>query len=160
MARIDLKKTVFKLKDGSTNEMEIKIGEGNMTWSPKRTFRYYKNRGRLDSVTQGPDVPLAVNCEFTYELLTIASADTPTCSVRDFLNREGNASAFVTSGADACEPYAVDIEVTQDQDCSPVKTEVVLFPEFRVEEKSYSIKNGRVSFAGKCKVTKPTRTRV
>lgn len=160
MARIDMKKTTFVIKDGSSNQMEIKIGEGDMKWTPKRNVRYYKNRGKLDSVTLGPDVPLPVNCEFTYELLTIASADTPNVSIRDFLYRINNASAFVTAGADPCEPYAVTLVVTQDQDCSPTPTEVVTFPEFRSDKMSFSIKNGRVSFTGKCKVKRPTVTRV
>jgi hypothetical protein len=48
-AQIDLKNVTIKIVDGATpaNELEIKIGEGNLTYSEKVNRQYIKDRGPL-----------------------------------------------------------------------------------------------------------------
>lgn len=163
MARIDLKKTTITLRDGTPstpNELDLHIGVGNITYDVTKQFVYVTNRGLLDTVRKGDQVPVDVKFEATFDTYEVRAASAPTVSVADFLKQQGNASAFITTGADACEPYSVDIIITQDQDCAGVETEVITLTEFRYEKGTFNVKTGQISFTGKCKIITPTILRV
>lgn len=161
MAAIDLKNATIKIKDGTTptpNELEITIGEGNLTYNEKINIIYTKNRGALDEVREGDEEPLEVNFDFVWEFLKANTGDDP--SVEDVLKKRGEASGWVSTDADACRPYAVDIEILYTPPCGGAYLEKIVFPDFRPEQLNHDLRNASVSVSGKCNVTEPTITRV
>lgn len=162
MARIDLKKTTVTFFDGTPstpNQLSVRIGTGNITYTTRKAFVYVTDRGLLDTVRKGDEIPVDVKFEATLETYQVRSADSPKVSVTDFLKKTGNASGFLTAGADPCEPYAVTIEIKQVQNCGANTTETILISEFRYEKGAYNVKTGQISFSGKAKITTPTITR-
>lgn len=150
MAQIDLKDATIWIRDGSPtpNKIEVKIGEGDFTWEEKVTRQYIKNRGNLDIVRNGDEEQMTVSFSFVWEYIkgTVGSAGIPT--VEDVLKRVNSASAWVSTDADACQPYAVDIIINYVPNCSTGDQEVIIFPDFRYETLSHDLKAGTVSCAG------------
>jgi hypothetical protein len=160
-AQIDLKKCTIKLKDGTSptpNEMEITIGEGNLTFSETRNIQYVKNRGLLDNVRLGDEEPVDVKIDANFDYYTSRTGGTET--IWDVLTQSGEASDWVSSDSDACNPYALDLEVTYEPTPATCgDKEVLLFSDFRYEKRDGDIKAGTLSISGKCNITRPTATR-
>jgi hypothetical protein len=162
MAKIDLKNCTIKIADGGsgTNRktLDVKIGDGTITWSEKRNMEYQKDRGVLDTVREGDEEPVDVRLDFMYEFLATSGAGTvPT--VEEALKKRGPASTWVSSSADPCEPYAVDIEIIHTPPCGGATTETVLIQDYRYETLDHDPKAGTVSSSGKANITEPTITR-
>jgi len=137
--------------------IEIKIGDGDLSWTEARNFEYDLDRDQLDTVRQGEDVPVSVDMAFTFEYVTTESgqAITPV----DALKRTGEASEWVSSSDDLCEPYAVDIYVIHNVPCGTDQDQDFLFPDFRWESLEYSIADAAISVSGQCNVTDVVTTR-
>lgn len=134
--------------------LSVKIGDGNLTWDEVDNYEYEMDRGTIDAVTQMDDEPVSVNLDAVYEFVTaITSSGTPT--PEDVLKNRGEASGWVTAGADACEVFAVDLEVDYAPPCN-LDHEITTFPEFRWDRVSHDIGQARLSVTGRCKVTGPT----
>ena len=161
MAAIDLKKCTIKITDGSStpNTITIKVGEGNLTYTIARTIEYILDRGTIDAVREGDEVPCAISLDLVYEFFESDIAGGEAVTPAEALQQIGNAAAWVTTGSDICEPYAVDLTLTYDPDCSPTKTEVLVFSEFRYESLDFDIKAGTISCSGSCNEIRPTSTR-
>jgi hypothetical protein len=154
----DLKNATIKFKDGGSNSIEVKIGDGNLTYKESRPIQYELDKGRLDTVREGDEVPVDVSLGFNWEW--IKSDGSELATPVEVLKKEGAASAWVTSSSDACEPYCVDLEVTLAPRCSDgTKGEVILLSDFRYEDLSFDLKAGQISCSGKCNITKATTTR-
>jgi len=138
-------------------QIEIKIGDGNITYTENRTYEYMLDRGDLDTVREGDQVPLDVRLECTYEHITTGTSETIT--PLDALKGIGAASGWVSSSTDPCEPYAIDIEVEHDPPCGTVQTETTLFPDFRADSKEANFQDATISLTGKCNVIEPVVTR-
>jgi len=152
-AQFDLRHCTITIKDGGANSLEVRIGEGNLTYDETRAIKYTLDRGHIYDVRQGDDVPVDVKLDFMWEYLrgTPASASTP--SVEEALKNIGNASTWVSSDSDACRPYAVDIVCTYN----PVPTscgdqEVITLADFRYEKLNHDMKAGSVGITGKCNI--------
>lgn len=139
------------------HKVEIKIGEGNLTFSEKTPRTYIKDRGVLDTVKDADEEPMEVNFDFVWEFLKSDTGEPPT--VREALYREGNASSWTSSSDDACEPYCVDIEIFYDPPCSDDPNERILLEEFRQESLDYDARNSSVACSGKCNKKRATVTR-
>ncbi len=160
MPTFDLKNATLKIKDGKTvpNELTVKIGEGNLTYSETQERIYEKDRGVLDSVRDGDDTPLEVRFDFRWEYIIAQAADTdPT--VEEALKKIGKAAAWITTSSDACEPYCIDLEFENDASCTGQLREIFTFSEFRHEKLDHDAKNSTVSCTGKCNITTPTIVR-
>lgn len=160
--KISLKNATLKIKDGTAvtpKEVTVKIGDGNMTWEEKRNMEYILDRGVLASVREGDDVPVDVRFDFWWEELRSSTGDT-TPTPYEALKKYGAASAWVSTSADPCEPYAVDLEFTYSPPCGSAEDQVVLFSDFRYESLSCDPKAGTVACTGKANITAPTLTRV
>jgi hypothetical protein len=159
MATIDLKKTTVTISDGDTtpNTLTMKIGEGNATYTIARNIDYILDRGNLDGVREGDQVPCALNIDAVYEFYM--SADAEAITPAEALQGIEGASDWVTTGADSCEPYAVDISIEYDPDCGATKIETLTFSEFRWESLDFDISAGTISVAGNCNVVRPSSTR-
>ena len=139
------------------NELDIKVGEGTLTYGVKRNIEYMLNRGNLDAVREGDQVPLDVAIDATWEYIT-GSGAVPT--IEDMLYQTGPAAAYLSTDSDACQPYCVDIEVVYDPNCPVGDTETILFPQFRYENIEHDLKAGTIKVSGKCNVIRPTAVRV
>lgn len=139
------------------NLLEIRIGQGNLTYTEARTIEYRLNRGLLDSVREGDQVP--VDMSFDVEWWYLRSASGEPITPEEALKRTGNASAWTTTSADPCEPYAVDIVVTYHLSCGNVEDEIIVFQDFRWESLDHNLKDAQISVKGKCNITEAVVTR-
>lgn len=139
----------------SGNCVEVKIGEGNLTYSEKRAITYVKDRGRLDTCKLGDEDPVEVSLNFTWEFLRAASGGTPT--VEEAFKKIGEAEGWESSSADPCEPYAVDVVVAYVPPCA-ADYEVIVLEDFRWESLDHDLKTGQVAVKGNCNVLQATVT--
>jgi len=163
-AQIDLKNATVYLKDGGTGSaqqsLEVKIGEGNLTYDEKRNINYVLNRSVLDTVKEGDEEPMDVRFDFTWEFLKAVSttgAGTPT--IEDVLKQRGEASAWVSSSSDPCEPFAVDVEVHYVPPCGGELDEVITLPDFRYTSLAHDLRAGTVAVTGQCNATQAVDVR-
>ena len=134
-------------------QIEIKVGDGNITYTEHRSYEYMLDRGDLDTVREGDQVPLDVRLECTYE--HIATGTSETISPLDALKGIGEAGEWVSASADLCEPYAIDIEIEHIPPCGTSQMETTLFPDFRADTKEVNLKDATISLTGKCNVIEP-----
>lgn len=137
--------------------LEIQVGEGEISWSETREFIYDRDRDVLDTVRQGQDQPMSVDIAFTFEYVTASTDATPTPV--DALKRTGEASEWVSSSSDLCEPYAVDIVILHCVPCGTDEDQEILLPDFRYETLDYSVNDAAISVSGQCNATDATVTR-
>lgn len=139
------------------HQLEVKIGTGNLQYTEKKNIEYVRDRGVLDTVREGDEEPVEVRLDFVWEYLKADTGNAP--SVEDALKQRGEASGWISSSDDACEPYAVDLEIWYNPPCSGEKDEVILLQDYRYESLDHNTKDGQVSTNGKCNVTQATVTR-
>jgi hypothetical protein len=135
----------------------VSIGEGDLTWNESREMLYDLDRDQLDTVRLGAETPLEIDLAFTFEYVTTESgqAITPV----DAIKQTGEASEWVSSATDQCEPYAVDIYVVHCVPCGTDQDQDFLFQDFRWESLDYSIQDASIAVSGRCNVTDATTTR-
>ena len=162
--QIDLKRAVIILKDGGVGTdqqtLEVTIGQGNLTYTERRNIEYILDRGQLDDVREGDEVPVDVNMDFIWDYITGGSATGAIPTIEDVLKQEGAAADWVSTDADTCRPYAVDIEITYTPvpaSCGDV--EVITLQDFRHEELAHDLRAGTVAASGRCNVTKAQAVR-
>jgi len=177
MAQIDLKNATIKILDGTASQsggpkaIEVKIGEGNLTFSEKRTIEYTLDRGNLDEVRLGDEVPVDVSIDATWEYIKgddiTTTNDIPQTNwLIDALKQINVCSDWLSTDADTCRPYAVDILVAYDPGACGGSTydsktmEIIRLPDFRWEQIDYSLRDGTFSITGKCNATQAITTRI
>lgn len=139
--------------------LEVKIGEGNCTYNEQRTMEYVLDRGELDNVREGDDVPMDVSLDFVWEFLSsISGADTPT--IEEVFKNEGNASSWESSDSDTCRPFAVDLEIEHIPPCGGEEPEIVTLPDFRWESLNHDLRAATVAVSGKCNAKEAIVARV
>lgn len=159
-AQIDLKKATVRIKDGSSNSITVKIGEGNLTYTEKKTMEYTLDRGLLDEVREGDEVPIDVKLDAVWEYISGTSGSAGIASIEDALKRRGAAAAWVSTDADACRPYAVDIEIEYLPTPSTCgDKEVITLSDYRYEQLDHDLRAGTISTSGKCNVNEATAVR-
>ena len=155
-AQIDLKNVTIKIQDGSTppKSIDVKIGEGNLTYSEKMNRDYTLDRGNLDLVRNGDQVPMDVSLDFTWEYITGSEASGALPTVEDALKQKGNAADWVSTDDDPCAPYCVDIICENLPACGESgEMETLTLPDFRWEQLNHDVKAGTVAVSGKCNAT-------
>lgn len=159
MAVIDTKNCVLKIKGGGEGEeIEVKLGEGNFSYDEKRNMQYIRDRGVLDTVREGDEEPVDVRMDAQWEEITGATEATEP-SVEDAMKQRGVAEEWTSTSDDPCEPYCVDLELTNTPDCEGVEPEVVLIQYFRWESINHDMKGGTLAFTGKANVKEANVTR-
>lgn len=143
--------------DGRT--LEVKVGDGALSYTENRELEYVLDRGTLDTVREGDDQPVEVNMDFIWEFLRASSTDDiPT--IEDAIKQRGLASDWETSDTDdPCAPYAVDIEIEYDPPCGAVQGEIILLQDFRWDSLEHNAVDAVVSMTGRCNVKEATVTR-
>jgi len=140
-------------------ELEIKIGEGNMTYDESRELTIIRNRGLLDTYKEGDEQPMDVSFDFTWEFIkAVAGAATPT--IEEALKKEGAASTWTSSNtADPCAPYVVDVEIVNAPDCGSILAEVIKLPYFFYTKLAHDAGAAQVSVTGQCNAVKAVISR-
>jgi len=162
MAQIDLKQATVTIKDGDGNSLEIRIGEGNLTYTEAKNMEYKLNRGVLDEVREGDEIPMAVTFDFIWDYLkgpSSASGSGGTPTIEDALKQRGGAAAWISSDADTCRPYAVDLVILYIPDCATGDQEEITLPDFRYESLAHDLSAGTVAASGNCNATEVIDTR-
>jgi hypothetical protein len=138
-------------------QIEVKIGDGNLTYTETKNYEYELDRGNLDTVREGDEAPMEINLEFVYEHVRTGTNENITPV--DALKGIGAAAEWVSSATDQCEPYAVDMEVEHNPPCGTAETETTLFPDFRRDSLEFDLSAATIAVAGKCNASEPTITR-
>ncbi len=135
----------------------VKIGEGDMAWTETKEYIYDRDRDLLDTVREGQEQPVEVEMAFIFDYVTTESGQliTPV----DALKRIGEATEWVSSSSDQCEPYAVDIYVLHCVPCGTDQDQDFLFQDFRWESLEYSIQDASIAVSGRCNVSNVVTTR-
>ncbi|MGA9057812.1 MAG: hypothetical protein WB763_15015 [Terriglobia bacterium] len=138
-------------------QLDIKIGDGNLTYTEHRDYTYLLDRGWLDTVREPKDVPMDVKLDAVYEHIVSATGE-HVCPM-EALKGTGAASEWVSSSPDQCEPYCIDVEVEYTPPCAPSQGETTLFPMFRAETREINYSAATIVWTGKCKAREPIVTR-
>ena len=135
-------------------QVKVKVGEGNLSWDENRTIEYILDRGVIDEVREGDEVPIDVNLDIQWQFITGDAGDPGggLATLEDVLKKAGLASSWVSSDEDTCRPYAVDIILDYVPACSTVKKEFIVLKDYRWEKMSHDAKAGTLSTSGKCNV--------
>jgi len=139
-------------------QLEVKIGDGNITYTEHSEYDYLLDRDNLDTVKQGKEVPMDVKWDSVYEHITTGTSEN--ISPMDALKGIGAASEWISYAADPCEPYSVALEVEHVPPCGTSQGETTLFPDFRSEQREVNFKDATISVTGKCNATEPIVSRV
>jgi hypothetical protein len=140
----------------AAQEVEVSIGEGDLKYTEADQYKYDLDRGLLDTVRKGDDVPMDVSLNFTFDQVKSGTGEVITPI--EALKGNGNASEWVSSSSDSCEPYCVDMLVEDVRPCGAANSRDYLFPDFRSEKRDYDFKNAAIAVSGKCNVLEPTIT--
>ncbi len=135
-------------------QVYVKLGDGNLTYTEHRDYQYLLDRGLLDTVREPKDVPMDVKLEGVYEHITSGTGEA-VCPM-DALKGHNSADEWVSSSPDQCEPYCVDVIVDYEPPCAPVNRETTLFPMFRAETREINYSAATIAFTGKCMAKEPT----
>lgn len=141
----------------TSQQVEVKIGEGNLTWTEAKEYEYIRDRGNLDTVREGDEQPVEISIDFMFEHVTAGTSEDIT--VTDALRQTGNASEWIMSSSDTCEPYAVDLVVYRCQTCGTTEDDLFTFTDFRWESLEYNVGDATISASGKCNVSTASSTR-
>jgi hypothetical protein len=138
-------------------QIEVKIGEGNLTYTENKEYEYLLDKGDLDTVREGNQVPMDVVLEFVYEFVRTGTSEaiTPVDAIKGI----GGASEWVSSANDLCQPYAVDVVVEHEPPCGNVEAEETIFPDFRADTLEFNLNDATISATGRCNATQPTISR-
>ena len=140
-------------------ELEIKIGEGNMTYDESREVVFIRDRGALDTLKEGDEQPMDVSFDFTWEFIrAISGGTTPT--IEEVLKHIGAATTWISSNVtDPCAPYVVDVEIVNAPECGIILAEVIRLPIFFYTKLSHDAGAAQVSCTGQCNATMAIITR-
>ena len=164
MARKSLKNATLTILDGTSVtplEIAVQLGTGNITWTENYGYDYETERGNIanGTVRDADEQPVEVNVTATWENTYYGAGDATVVTPYEALKRVGAAAAWVTTGADACEPYACELQIEFDVDCGSTLDELTRFTEFRCESCAFDISAGTLVFSGKSKEVRPVTTR-
>ena len=139
--------------------LNVKIGEGNATHSEKRPVEFTRDRGILDTVREADEEPMDLSLDFLWEFYTgVSGSSTPTPI--DFIKKIGEASAFISTADDQCQPHCVDVEIHNAPDCTGIEDEIIIFEEFYYENIDGDLREGTFSCSGRCNRKVPSARRV
>lgn len=138
--------------------LEVRIGEGTVTYDETKAREYIKNRGLLDTVRDGDEEPVDIAFDFVWDYITgVSASGVPT--IEDALKQRGEASGWITTSLDTCEPYCVDLEINYTPSCGTNNSELLELQYFRYEALAHNLNDAQISCTGKCNITEAAATR-
>lgn len=133
------------------NSISVKIGEGNLTYSEKRAVEFTRDRGVLDTVRTADEDPMDISIDATWEYITSESGGTVT--IEDALKKVGEASAWLSTADDQCQPYSVDVEIHNAPVCIGTEDEILMLEEYYYESLDHDLREGTIATSGRCNRT-------
>lgn len=165
MPQIDLKDCRLYLRDGTSvsapfgpNEIEVTIGEGNLTYTKSREMIYQRDRGLLDQVKAGDQQPVQLSFDFRWEFLKGGNSP-PFVTIEDALKQRGGAASWLSSDTDACQPYSVDLIFQRALQCGADQDEALRFAKFRFETLEHKSGDAQITCTGRANIVTPTALR-
>lgn len=149
--------TVSDVITFQAQELQVTIGEGNLTWTEAKEYEYLLDRGDLDTVKEGDEQPLDLSLEFVYDHVTQGTGEAVTPV--DALKGTGGANEWVSSASDLCEPYAIDLVIRHCVPCGTDEDEETTFPDFRYESLEYDLNEATIAVSGRCNVSEAASVR-
>jgi len=140
--------------------IDITVGEGTLSYSEKTPREFVKDRGNLDTVRDADQEPMDISFDFIWDFITAESGGSnPT--VEEALKNTGIAvtNSWLTTALDTCQPFCVDVELSNLPECSSVEDEYTMFTEFYQENLDHDAKEGSVACSGRCNATTASDTR-
>jgi len=155
-AVIDLKNVTLTIQDGLGASVELTFDAGDFTWDEGYTWEYILNRGLVGTangaaVREGDQVPMTINMQGRFSFYKSVSDAKPW----EIMTNDGGAGSYTGTDTTNCAPYAVNLLLSNVPDCSD--EEQLLFRDFRPDTGSFGIRNGQVSFTGRCNATRPEK---
>lgn len=162
MAQMSLKNSTVYLwwGGGADNNVAIRVGEGNITWSQNRTIEYTLDRGRIEytdptnggAAREGDDQPVNASFDLLWDW---ASAAAPVAVLEGFDPTNGETPIDSAHAADPCAPHAVTIEIVYAPVCDDGGAVVhYIIPFFRYESLNYDVGAGQISCSGTAQAKK------
>lgn len=137
--------------------LNMKVGESNFEFTVNKAPIFDLDRGLLDGVRAGNQVPMDVSTGFVFNFLRASSGQPMT--PYEALMQEGEGANWHNAADDPCEPYCVDVVLIDTPDCGSEEAEVMIFPKFNLTSLGGNVETGLVTLQGKCNALKPTITR-
>jgi hypothetical protein len=141
----------------SPQQITVKVGDGNLTYTENKNYDYLLDRGNLDTVREGDEAPLEISLEFVYEFVKTGTGEAITPV--DALKGIGGAADWTSTSSDQCESYCVDIVIDRDAPCNTAEDEITVFSEFRYDSLEFDLSAATIAVNGRCNVTEPEITR-
>lgn len=159
----NLQNTEFTLQDGSStpNKFTLVLGEGTVSFDEKKAREYIKDRGKLYAVRNGVEEPMEVSFDILWT--AIKGSTTTELTIIDVLKRTGGAAAWVSSDATSCNPFALNVVIDFDPECTGEVAEDItniVLPDFRYESIQFDAKAGTIKVTGKCNAKEAIITRI
>jgi hypothetical protein len=101
---------------------------------------------------------MTVSASFVYNWLRASSGDPIT--TYEAMRKLGDASTWVTSSVDKCEPYQLDFFIIDTPPCGSEQVEIIIFRYMRFSDVSSDVEAASVTFEGTCNATAPDISRV
>ena len=139
-------------------QIEIRIGDGDLSWTEAREVLYDLDRDILDDVRLGPEQPLELNAAFVFEWASTGTGE-PVSPI-DAIKRINEAAEWVSSDSDQCRPYAIDVVVDHVVPCGTNQDQRFAFEDFRWDSLEYSIQDAAITLTGRCNRTDALVTRL
>lgn len=147
--KLDAKNCTITVTDGTPTtpkSADVKLGEGNITWTEHSEHVYTLNRGKLNEVRLGDEQPLEINFDSELEWYT-----------GDILGILKGGAGYLTTDTDPCRPYSCTLKIVHTVKCGETTTtETYTFPFLRVDSKNFDLTGGKFSITAKCNVLAPT----
>lgn len=158
MNDIDLKDCNFFLIDGTGEHyVAIRIGEGNFSYSRRRSVEPRKSRGNLHSSREGEEEPIDIQFQFVWDYIRSSGSEPPT--IEEII--DGRATGWVSAtpkNFDPDGPFTVNLQIVRLVSCAN-DGEVYNFAEFNCTELSHSLKDSTVDCRGFSNRVRPYVTR-
>lgn len=132
-------------------QIEIRVGDGDLSWTEAREVLYDLDRDILDDVRLGPEQPLELNAAFVFEWAATGTGEP--ISPIDAIKRINDADEWVSSDSDQCRPYAIDVIVDHVVPCGTNQDQRFSFEDFRWDSLEYSIQDAAITLTGRCNRT-------
>jgi len=157
-AVIDMKHCDITLKDGGTESIIIKVGEGTFSFTETRNQEYRMNRGLLNTVREGDEAPVEWSLDIEWDSIQ-GSPGSPVSGGIDIIRGiiYGGEGYVSSDTDDPCASYAFDILAEYRPPCDAGAQDISL-PHCRIESCAYDMQAGTLQLSGKANVTQATIT--
>ena len=136
--------------------LDIKIGEGNITYTEHNEYEYLKDRGNLDTVKEGDEVPMDVKLGGVFEHITQGTSEP--VGPMDAIKGIGGASEWVSARPIRVSRTACDVGSCTPRLAARAERKRHL-PRLPLGNREINYKDSTISITGKCKAIEPIVTR-